>query len=105
MALNEIVKELLSKLTDSLYLYTASGNAKPPYIVYGVDGANDLTAGNVHSERADQGFVDLYTKSPSDALINGIIGKLEEGGVSYYLNSVQYEDETGLLHYEWIFEV
>lgn len=30
---------------------------------------------------------------------------LADIGASYYLNSVQYEDETELIHYEWVVEV
>lgn len=99
------LKEALKTLTTSLYLYTAPANKTLPYIVYGADGANDLTAGNVHAETVTQGYIDLYTKNPSDTLISGIPAKLEAVGASYYLNSIQFEDETGLLHYEWIFEV
>ena len=30
---------------------------------------------------------------------------LEGIGASWYLNSVQYEEDTGLIHYEWYWEV
>lgn len=103
--MNETIKDLLVKLTSAVYLYTAPGNTKPPYVVYGVDGANDLSAGNAHAERADQGTIDLFTKDPADSLITGIPSALDAEGVSYYLESVQYEEETGLIHYEWIWEV
>lgn len=104
MDLNETIRSILVGLTSEVYLYTAKPNQKAPYIVYGVDGANDLTAENAHSEDADQGFIDLYTKDAKDALIKSIPEALNENEISYYLNSVQYEDETGLLHFEWIWE-
>lgn len=103
--MNETIKDLLKVLTTNLFLYTAPANQTLPYVVYGVDGANDLSGENIHTEKADQGYIDLYTKSPSDSLITGIPSALEAGGVSYYLNSVQFEDETSTLHYEWIWEV
>lgn len=98
------LKEILTKLTDSVYLYTAPLRKPIPYIVFGADGANDLSAENHHSEKADQGYIDLYTKSQTDSLISSVPQALDENEISYYLNSVQYEDETGLLHYEWIWE-
>lgn len=103
--MNEIIKDLLVELLDEVYLYVAKTNANPPYVVYGVDGANDLEAGNVHSEKADEGTIDLYTKDPTDSLITDIPEGLDENGVSYYLNSVQFEEETGLLHYEWVWQI
>lgn len=103
--MNELIKEMLLALTSEVYLYTATANHGTPYIVYGVDGANALAGENAHTEEADQGYIDLFTKSPSDSLIKDIPSALEAGGVSYYLESVQYEEENGILHYEWIWEV
>ena len=104
MALNEIVKNALLSLTDSVYLYTAKGNAKTPYVVYGVSGSNDLFAGNRRAEMADSGFIDLFTKTETDPLIGDIPSALDAAGVSFYLNSVQFEEETGYLHFEWLWE-
>lgn len=99
------LQEALAALTDSAYHYTAAPNSKPPYIVWAEDGDNDLMAGNVHAERCYTGTVDLYTKTDKDPLFSAIPEALEGIGAAWYLNSVQYEEDTGLIHYEWVWEV
>ena len=47
----------------------------------------------------------LFTKNEDDPLFERIPAALESIGASWYLNSVQYEDDTGLIHYEWYWEV
>ena len=95
----------LAALTDRAYHYVAKPNSEPPYIVWAEDGDNDLMAGNVHAERCLTGTVDLYTRMDGDPLFTAIPAALEGIGAAYYLNSVQYEEETGLIHYEWVWEV
>ena len=102
--MNETVKSALLSCTQNVYNYTARGNKSVPYVVYGNDGENVFRSGDHRSERADQGTVDLYTKTTSDPLIRAIPRALDTAGVAVYLNSVQYEDEAGLLHYDWVYE-
>ena len=101
----ERLQAALAALTDRVYHYVAAPNSMTPYIVWAEDGDNDLLAGNVHAERYYTGTVDLYTRTDSDPLFTAIPEALEGLGASYYLNSVQYEEETGLVHYEWVWEV
>lgn len=101
----EQVRTALSGLTERCYHYTAARNAKAPYIVWAEDSENGLYAEDQRMiERALQGTVDLFTRTEDDPLIVRIPEALNRGGTIHYLNSVQYEDETGLIHYEWIFE-
>ena len=95
----------LAALTERCWHYVAVPNTTPPYSVWAEDGDNDLMAGNVHAERCLTGTVDLYTKTESDPLVMFIPEALEGIGAAYHLNSVQYEEETGLVHYEWVWEV
>ena len=101
----ETLRAALAALTERVYHYFAAPNTTPPYIVWAEDGDNDLAANNVHAERSYTGTIDLYTKTEGDPLLADIPQALESLGASYYLNSVQYEEETGLVHYEWVFEV
>lgn len=98
----DTTKNALITLDAKVYHYTAQPQSKPPYIVYAEDSYIDLIADGIHTEHAVQGSVDLFTADEGDPLIGSIPQALEIAGVSYYLNSVQYEDETGLIHYEWI---
>ena len=101
----ERLQAALAALTDRVYHYVAATNSTPPYIVWAEDGDNDLLAGNVHAERCYTGTVDLYTKVDKDPLFSAIPEALEGIGAAWYLNSVQYEEDTGLIHYEWVWEV
>ena len=100
----ERVKAALAGLTDRCYRYTAAKNAKAPYIVWAEDSeANLFGDGGKVLERSVQGTVDLFTRREGDPLMVQIPEALNRGGTIHYLNSVQYEDETGLIHYEWVF--
>lgn len=74
------------------------------YGVYAEDGENVLLAGDVHAETALTGTVDYFTRDDTDAPRTTIEAALESSGVAWELNSIQYENDTGYIHYEWIFE-
>ena len=99
---------MLDKLRNALaelgaaYHYFAEPNAKPPYLVWAEDGTQDLEGDNVHTEAGCTGTIDLYTKTEADPLLAAIQEALNGLECAWYLNSVQYEAETGLLHYEWV---
>lgn len=98
------IKTILTSISDNVYCFTARNNQSVPYIVYSVDGENVLKAGNFRAETVQEGTIDLYTKNQSDPLILQIPDALELHQISFYLNSVQYEDETGTIHYEWVWQ-
>ena len=104
MSLNA-VKNVLLGLTAPAYHYAAPANTPPPYVVWQEDGANDLEAGNRHIERAYTGTIDLYTLEDGDPLMKSIPQALNQSDeIAWHLNSVQYEDDTELIHYEWAWE-
>ena len=75
------------------------------YFVGAEDGANDLTASNVHAERAISGTTDLFSKTELDPWAEEIEESFNAFEVSWYLSSVQYEEDTGFWHWEWVWEV
>lgn len=100
--------ELATALTNTGLSFAHFGWSKAPagdYGVYAEDGANDLIAGNVHIEKVLQGTVDYFTRDDSGAPKATIEAALESVPVAYYLNSVQFESDSGYIHYEWVFEV
>ena len=53
-----------------------------------------------------RGTIDLYTRQEFDPAVDQIQEGLNTSeGVGWVLSSVQYEDETNLIHYEWTFAV
>lgn len=80
-------------------------NMEPPFCVWAEDGENGFSAGNKKAEQAITGTIDYYTKQEYDTAADEIQAALNALGIPWRLNSVQFEDETGLIHYEWIWEV
>lgn len=100
--------ELKTALTGTGYKFAHYGWSRAPtgdYGVYSEDGANDLIAGNVHAEKVLQGTVDYFTRDDSGEPKQVIEAALDSVPVAYYLNSIQFESDTGFIHYEWVFEV
>ena len=76
------------------------------YIVWAEDGQSGSIHGdNCMEEQIMQGTIDYYTKTEYDTNVGKIQQALNDNEVSFRLNSVQYEEETNFIHYEWIFEV
>lgn len=75
------------------------------YFVWAEDSTNDLIADDGHIERAVIGTTDLYTKIEDDPWANDLEAAFKAAGIPYYRNSVQYEEETGYIHTEWVWEV
>ena len=75
------------------------------YGVWGEDSSKSLWADGRMSERIAQGTVDLFADDDEGFSKELVERALDSIGCSWYLNSIQYEDDTRLLHYEWVFEV
>ena len=73
--------------------------------VYALDDDVTLRADGEHAERAYTGTVDYFTRDPSGAPQQAVEAALEAGAFTWELNSVQYEQDTGFIHYEWEFSV
>ena len=59
-------------------------------------------ASNHKAEQSIHGTVDLFTHEEYDGTIDNIQDALESVcGASWRLNSVQYEEDTNWIHYEW----
>lgn len=76
------------------------------YIVYAEDGqADSLWADGRMQAQAIAGTVDYYTRAEFDKNIAKIQKALNDAGVSWRLESIQYEDDTQYQHHEWSFEL
>lgn len=101
----EKVKAALLTVTENVGHYEAV-KKDDRYIVWAEDGgAESLGGDNQILCQAVQGTIDFYTKSESDVFVEQIQNALKNAKISYKLNSVMYEDETKLIHFEWVFEV
>lgn len=110
MSLNSKAKKLrdVLKVIDGLKCYhlCKPASVKAPYAVWQEDSeGNSLYANNTKAEQVLTVTVDYYTTSEYDAMTDAIQDALNDAHLAWSLNSFQYEDETKLLHYEWIVEV
>lgn len=79
---------------------------KKKYIIWAEDGEdNSHHADNRKQIQQVTGTIDLFTQDEFDPVVDQIQEGLNELGIGWNLNSVQHEDETNLIHYEWIFRV
>lgn len=77
---------------------------RPSYIVWQEDGEDQpFQADNRKAEVQITGTIDCYTQVEYDPLIDEVNEALSAGEISWTIQSVQYEDETKLIHYEWRF--
>lgn len=81
-------------------------SVKAPYAVWQEDSeGSSHYSDNGKSEQVLQLTIDYFTKSEYDAMTDKIQEALNCEDISWSLNSFQYEDETKLLHYEWLVKV
>lgn len=71
------------------------------YGVYAEEGSADLEANNAHIEKGTTGYIDYFTRDDSGTPKKTIEAALHGLGIAWRLNSVQYENDTGYIHYEW----
>ena len=68
--------------------------------------AEDDDGDDGHIDRAFEGSVDLFTHGKEMMIVAAVESALETVcGGSWYMNSEQYERETGLIHREFVFQI
>lgn len=101
----DIIPDALLNVGVPVSHYTAS-KQMDKYIVWAEDGQSDsLWSDGRMQAQAIQGTIDYFTKAENDPNVYELQNALADADISFRLNSVQYEDETKYIHYEWIFEV
>lgn len=103
------------KLSDLKYLLLEIGvpvfhyhayQQSDKYIVWAEDGEADSTSGdNKKIDQVLQGTIDYFTKTEFDPNFQVIQEKLNSAEISWRLNSIQREEDTGYIHYEWVWEL
>ena len=78
-----------------------------PYCIWAEDAeASALHSSNHKQEQCISGTIDYYTLQEYDNTVDLIQEKLNTiENCGWSLNSIQYEDETNLIHYEWVFYI
>ncbi|HWQ29856.1 MAG TPA: hypothetical protein VN549_02610 [Negativicutes bacterium] len=99
------LRDLLSTVGVPVDHYKASKRSDK-YIVWSEDGqVGGMHADDSMTEQVLQGTIDYFTKEEFDPNFEIIQKKLNSADITWGLNSVQYEENTKYIHYEWVWEV
>ena len=100
---------LLAKLRETGIMFEDGGWSVAPGTDYGtvrLDGQGDaLYADDAMQEQAIAGSIHLFTKGAGRTRMAAVQEALNSLGICWRLNSIQYEEDTRLTHYEWRFEI
>lgn len=103
MSLQNLLSKLYEPFTElscDVTHYRRSGH--PPYLVWSETGEESSFGANNHkAEQQITGLVDYYTLTEFDTTVDSIQETLNKEEVGWNLDSVQYEEETNLIHYQW----
>lgn len=79
---------------------------QPPYLLWAESGEGEsYWANNSIAEQVISGDVDYFTRTEFDPSVDAIQDALISVARAWRLDSVDYEEETNLIHYRWTFEV
>lgn len=98
----QLIRDLLLTVGVPVSHYFAE--KKPDkYIVWAEDGqSGSLHGDDKMTEQVIQGTIDYFTKQEYDPNVKKIQEALQP--ISWRLNSVQYEEDTKFIHYEWVWD-
>lgn len=88
------------------YHYTKAKNATVPYAVWAEDSEGESFHADSHkAEQVISGSLNYFTKTEFDSTCDALQDMLDNVCCEWYLSSVQYEPDTGLIHYEWRWDI
>lgn len=78
-----------------------------PYCIWAEEMEGDsIWTDNHKTEQVITGTIDYFTLTDLDPMVDTIQDKLNSvENLGWTLSSVQYEDETNLIHYSWDWEI
>ncbi len=77
------------------------------YIVWAEEGEGESLDADNHKEiQTITGTIDFFSVAENDVAVSQIQTVLNSfDDVAWSLNSIQYEDDTGYIHHEWVWQV
>lgn len=101
---SKIIRDALKGINGlKAYHLEKPASVNAPYAIWQEDSeGQSLYTNNSKAEQVLIVTIDYFTKTEYDTMIDSIQDALNTAQVSWKLDSFQYEDETKLLHYEWL---
>lgn len=105
--LGELLKNIEISATEKMKFAHFSWSKAPSgdYGVYAEYLGNELHTEGTVAEQAIEGAIDYFTRDDSATPKTKIQTALINAGVNFKLDSIQYEEDTGYIHYTWIFYI
>lgn len=107
MIYDELVRQLkaITGVSFTEYEWKTRPNGNFGTVQLDFEAADDI-GDDQKIDRAWEGSVDLYTHGKEMTIVAAVETALESVcSGSWYLNSEQYERETGLIHREFVFQI
>ena len=99
------VKKALVNIIPRSYHYEAPDKAKTPYAVWYEERQDSLNADDKAAETTIDGVVHYFTKKEYDDIPDELFEAFTAADICIALNSIQYEEDTKIIHYEWTWEL
>ena len=103
----EEFKNALMSLAIPVAEYAWDSRPDDDYMVISLDGEGQTVwADDKMVHQAPSGSIDLYSKSNDRSkmlAVQDVLNNFE--GCSWYLNNIMYEQDTQLLHWEFVFDL
>ena len=102
-----LIQNLLVNVAGDIVFHYRRPASMKRFVVWQEDAQETaLHVNNASKEIVLTGTIDFFTPNEFDTLIDDITAAFSQSQrVKAQINSVQYEDQTGLIHYEWRFWV
>lgn len=101
------IRDVLNEINGlDAYHMEKPTSVKAPYAIWQEDSEGQSHyADNSKAEQVIEVTIDYYTQTEYDSMVDSIQDALNDARMAWLLNSFQYEEETKLMHYEWLVRV
>lgn len=106
MNLRDVRDALKTLIPGSVFHHSAPDESKAPRIVWAEDSQADALHGDGRMKKqVIEGGIHLFDKEEYSTLFDNVQKSLNDAGIVFRLNYINYEPDTKIFHYEWVFQI